>query len=90
MIRFSAPITILVSTPILMRNSNKDPYFHATWILSTGSSNRKSKIVPGTSLFIDVSDTVKVIGVEIDSTSLTLNIHHHIFVTVTVSVIVPS
>ena len=70
-------------------------YFYATRILWTGSTNWTSTI-PHQKAFIyviDVSDTVKAIGVEMDSNSLTLTEHSPyiltIFVTVTVSVIVP-
>ena len=70
-------------------------YFHARRILWTGSTNWTSKI-PHQKAFIyviDVSDTVKAIGVKMDSNSLTLTEHSPyiltIFFTVTVSVIVP-
>ena len=52
-------------------------YFHATRILSTGSTNWTSKIPHQKALIyvIDASDTDKAIGVEIDSNSLTLTEH---------------
>ena len=61
-------------------------------ILSTGLSNRKKKHTEKAFIYgMDVSDTVKDIGVEIDQNSLTLTEQyiHRIFVTVAASVIVP-
>ena len=52
-------------------------YFHARRILWTGSTNWTSKITHQKAFIyvIDVSDTVKAIGVEMDSNSLTLTDH---------------